>query len=68
MSNFIIIIFCLLIGYVFRRVNLAGKNDYKIVNTWVIYVGLPSIALLYIPRIEWNISYIFTAALPVTVF
>lgn len=68
MSNFFIIIFCLIVGYLFRHFNLAGKNDYKIVNTWVIYVGLPSIALLYIPSIDWSLSYIFTAALPILFF
>lgn len=68
MSNFFIILFCLLIGYIFRISKLAGKNDYKIVNTWVIYVGLPSIALLYIPKIEWNLAYLFTAILPLILF
>lgn len=68
MSNFFIIIFCLIVGYVFRQVNLAGKNDYKIVNTWVIYIGLPAIALLYLPKIEWGASYLFTAVLPFLVF
>ncbi|MCI0921306.1 AEC family transporter [Sphingobacterium rhinopitheci] len=68
MSNFLIIVFCLIIGYLFRFFNLAGKNDYKIVNTWVIYIGLPSIALLYIPRIDWSLAYLFTAFLPFLVF
>lgn len=68
MSNFLVIIFCLVIGYIFRQFNIAGKNDYKIVNNWVIYVGLPAIALLYIPKIEWGIAYVFTAILPFIVF
>lgn len=68
MSNFLIILFCLIIGFIFRKVNLVGKNDYKIINTWVIYIGLPSIALLYIPSIEWSLAYVFTAFLPFLVF
>lgn len=68
MSNFFIILFCLIVGYCFRRFNLAGKNDYRIVNNWVIYVGLPSIALLHIPTIEWSITYLFTGLLPIVLF
>jgi len=30
----------------------------------VIYVGLPSIALKYIPHIEWSMDYMYTALLP----
>lgn len=68
MSNFFIIVFCLIVGFLFKKFNLANKNDYKIVNTWVIYVGLPSIALLHIPTIEWSLRYIFTASLPILIF
>lgn len=68
MSNFFLILFCLVVGYCFRSFKIAGKNDYKIVNNWVIYVGLPSIALLHIPSIEWNLPYLYTALLPVCLF
>lgn len=68
MSNFILVIFCLLVGFLFKYFHLSSKNDYKIINKWVIYVGLPSIALLHIPSIEWNLAYVFTALLPIIVF
>lgn len=68
MSNFILVIFCLLVGFLFKYFHLSSKNDYKIINKWVIYVGLPSIALLHIPSIEWNLAYVFTAVLPIIVF
>lgn len=68
MSNFLIIVFCLVIGYLFRKYKLVSKNDYRVVNVWVIYVGLPAIALLYIPKIDWNWSYVFTAILPLLIF
>lgn len=68
MVNFFIIAVCLLIGYLFRFFRLATKDSYKIVNNWIIYVGLPSIAFLYIPKIDWNLGYLFTGLLPVFIF
>lgn len=68
MVNFFIIVVCLIIGYLFRYYKLASKDSYKIINNWIIYVGLPSIALLYIPKIDWTIFYLFTGLLPFFVF
>lgn len=68
MSNFIVIVFCLLVGYLLRYFKIAGNNDYKIVNVWVIYIGLPAIALLFIPQIQWSFAYVFTAVLPFVIF
>ncbi|ERJ59141.1 AEC family transporter [Sphingobacterium paucimobilis] len=68
MVNFFIIVVCLLIGYLFRFFKIGGKDSYKIVNDWIIYVGLPSIAFLYIPRIDWSLTYLFTAFLPFFIF
>lgn len=64
MSNFVVIFLCLLLGYLFRYFKLIKKDGHLAINTWVIYVGLPSIALKYIPQIEWGIDYAYTAALP----
>ena len=68
MSNFIIILLCLLFGYLFRCTNLIKKGGHQAINIWIIYVGLPAIALKYIPQIEWSFNYIYTAILPVFVF
>lgn len=68
MVNFFVIAICLLVGYLFRFFRLAEKDSYKIVNNWIIYVGLPSIALLYIPKIDWSLAYLFTALLPFFIF
>ena len=68
MSNFIVIFLCLLFGYLFRYLKLVKKGGHLAINTWVIYVGLPSIALKYIPQIEWNMGYIYTAFLPFLAF
>ncbi|WP_164121956.1 MULTISPECIES: AEC family transporter [Sphingobacterium] len=68
MVNFFIIVICLFVGFLFRRFKLASRDSYKIVNNWIIYVGLPAIALLYIPKIDWNLGYLFTALLPFFIF
>lgn len=68
MANFFIIVVCLFVGFLFRRFKLASRDSYKIVNNWIIYVGLPAIALLYIPKIDWNLGYLFTALLPFFIF
>lgn len=64
MSNFVVIFLCLLFGYLFRYFKLIKKGGHLAINTWVIYVGLPSIALRYIPQIQWSMDYLFTALLP----
>lgn len=68
MSNFVVIFLCLVIGYLFRYFKLVKKGGHLAINTWVIYVGLPAIALKYIPQIDWNIDYAYTAMLPFVAF
>lgn len=68
MSNFVVIFLCLLFGYLFRYFKLTKKGGHLTINTWVIYVGLPSVALKFIPQIDWNLDYIYTAALPFATF
>lgn len=68
MSNFVVIFLCLLFGYLFRYFKLVKKGGHVAINTWVIYVGLPSIALKYIPQIDWNYDYLYTAILPFVSF
>lgn len=68
MSNFIVIFLCLLFGYLFRYFKLIKKGGHLAINTWIIYVGLPAIALKFIPQIQWNFDYIYTAILPLICF
>lgn len=68
MSNFLIIFFCLAFGYIFRYFKLIKKGGHLAINTWIIYVGLPSIALKYIPQIDWTFDYLYTAILPFICF
>lgn len=54
MSNFLIIIFCLLVGYAMRKTRLIRADGYKIINTWIIYIGLPATSFRYLPSLQWD--------------
>lgn len=68
MSNFLIIFLCLAFGYIFRYFKLIKKGGHLALNTWIIYVGLPSIAFKFIPQIDWTFDYLYTAILPFICF
>lgn len=68
MSNFLIIFLCLVFGYLLRYFNITKKDGHLSINSWVIYVGLPAVALKYIPQIEWELAYLYTALLPILCF
>lgn len=68
MSNFLVIFLCLAFGYIFRYFKIIKKGGHLAINTWIIYVGLPSIALKFIPQIDWTFEYIYTAILPFVCF
>lgn len=61
MSNFILIIFCLLLGIVLKQIPQIPENMHKGLNAFVIYVSLPAISLLYIPELDlnWQVLYPF---------
>lgn len=61
MSNFILIILCLLLGIVLKQIPQIPENMHKGLNAFVIYVSLPAISLLYIPELElnWQVLYPF---------
>lgn len=68
MTNFFVIIFCLAVGFLLREWKIVKPGDYRAINAWLINVGLPAIALRYIPEIDWHRDYLITAALPFFVF
>ncbi|CAA6819348.1 MAG: Malate permease [uncultured Sulfurovum sp.] len=54
MSNFILIILYIIIGYGLQHVKLPIKNLAHILNKFVIYLSLPAMILLTIPSIEFT--------------
>jgi predicted permease len=58
MSNFIMLIVCLLAGILMRQRKLVPDNAYKGLNAWVIYIAMPAVVLRYVPAIEWSADYL----------
>ncbi len=58
MENFILILLAILIGYVLRRLNIFSKDAPTILNQFVIYISLPAMILLQIPKLSFSIDTI----------
>jgi predicted permease len=54
MSNFILIILYIVIGYALQQVKLPIQNLANLLNKFVIYLSLPAMILITIPNIELN--------------
>lgn len=58
MENFILILLAILIGYVLRRLNIFSKDAPTILNQFVIYISLPAMILLQIPKLSFSVDTI----------
>lgn len=52
MSNFLLIILCLVLGLILQRVPNFPKTAAQGLNAFVIYISLPAISILYIPKLS----------------
>jgi len=68
MSNFLIIVFCLLAGYLLRRFRVVKDDGFKAINTWVIYIGLPATSFKYLPDLYWDDGIIVALLAPALLF
>ena len=68
MSNFILIIFCIIAGIISRKFNWVAKDGFKSLNAWVLYFGLPAISFNFLPKLSWDNSLLFTMLGPIAVF
>jgi malate permease and related proteins len=66
--NFILIALCILAGLVFRSSGILRENAHKGINTWVLYIAMPAVALMYIPAIQWSSSLILPLTMPIIVW
>ncbi len=59
MSNLILLIGCLLAGVLLRRLRDFPDQAHRGLNAFIIYLSLPALTLLYIPRLElaWSLAY-----------
>lgn len=56
MENFVLIILAIAIGYGINRLKIFPKDAPTILNQFVIYISLPAMILLQIPRLTFSIE------------
>ena len=54
MINIILIFVYLLLGVALQRIKWFPSDAYKLLNKIVVYICLPSLALYYIPKVNWD--------------
>ncbi|MDX1639575.1 MAG: AEC family transporter [Balneolaceae bacterium] len=59
MVNILLVIVCLLLGLLLQMVKEFPANAAQTLNQFVIYISLPALALIYIPRIEIDLSLLY---------
>lgn len=64
MANFIIIVFCLLSGYILRISKVVKPDGFKAINSWIIYIGLPATSFYYLPDLKWDHTLSLCVILP----
>jgi malate permease and related proteins len=68
MTNLTLLFVCLLIGIILRRVEIFQKNAFLVLNSFIIYVCMPALNLLYTTEIHFERSLLFPFLMPYTIF
>ena len=68
MTNFILIIFCILTGVLFKKRKLVPPDAHKTINSWIINIGLPAVSFNYLPQLQWSYNLLVPALAPVVIF
>jgi malate permease and related proteins len=58
MENFVLILLAIVIGYIINRLNIFSKDAPTILNQFAIYISLPAMILLQIPKLSFSIDMI----------
>lgn len=56
MENFVLILLCIAIGYTIRRLNIFSKDAATTLNQFAIYISLPAMIILQIPKLSISIE------------
>lgn len=59
MANITLVLVCLILGIALKRVKDFPESAPQALNNFVIYISLPALALIYIPRIELEVSMLY---------
>lgn len=68
MTNILLLLICLAIGLFLQRNKSLPKDSHVAINTVILHVPLPAIALLNIPRLEWDLSLFSLVLVPWIIF
>jgi predicted permease len=68
MTNLILILICLLIGFCLQRAKSLPKDAHQTLNSIILYVPLPATALLTIPQMEWDFRLVSLCLAPWILF
>jgi len=68
MSNIVLLFICLAIGILLRKSGRAPENTHVALNTFIIYVSLPSLTLLQLHDVRWQPSLLYAVAMPWILF
>ncbi len=64
MENFIIIICLIVLGFALKSTNKFPENTAQVLNLFVIYVSLPALVLVNVPKLEFSSNLLVTAITP----
>jgi len=64
LENIILIISLMLLGILLRKFAVFPNNTAQVLNLFVIYISLPALVLITIPKLEFTTNIIFTALIP----
>ena len=61
MENFALIALAITIGYVLQKLNIFPKETPNILNKFIIYISLPAIILLQVPKLNFSLDILIPA-------
>jgi hypothetical protein len=68
MSNMVLLVVCFILGIVLRRTGRLPEATPKVLNTYIINVALPALALLHIHDLEFRAALAYPAAMAWVLF
>ena len=68
MTNLILLFVCLLLGIILQRLKGFPKNAHLVLNSFIIYVCLPALTLLYTTEIRFERNQILPILMPYLLF
>ena len=61
MENFLLIGFAIIIGYVLQKLHIFPSETPNILNKFIIYISLPAIILLQVPKLQFSFDILIPA-------